>query len=62
MENGEGKTMKFIQGNGNLINQMDREDLIIRIEDGMKVSLKIILNMGKVKRVILMGIFMMDIS
>ena len=59
MGNGEGKTMRFIQENGNLIKLMGMEDMIIKTVDGMKVSLKIILNMGKVKKAMRMEIFMM---
>jgi len=40
---------------------MGMEDMIIKMEDGMKVSLRIILNMVKEKKVMLMEIFMMVI-
>lgn len=61
MVNGEEKTMKYMQENGNIIRQMGMEDMIIKMEDGMKVSLKIILNMVREKKVMLMEIFMMVI-
>jgi len=61
MANGEGKIMKSIQENGYSIRQMGMEDMIIKMEDGTKVSLRIILSMVKAKKVMRMEIFMMVI-